>query len=332
MLLVGDWEVHRELDRLTQLGQEVHITPKAMDVLIHLADNQGRLVTKEALLNKHWRGAISGDNAVHKTMAELRRVFGDNPKNPSYIETFPKRGYLLIADVQNTINNANPKTSNYDIHDIHDNNDNHDNQHQQQLRSPSSRQKREALYSVKTADDARPSIAAGKVIISVLPFLNLAEGEQFKFFGEGIAEEITNALGRSGIIKTLSHTASFPFGDRTSNSDEGKASENAIDPVHLGRALNVTHVLEGAIRCDSEMIRITTQLLDTSDGTQCIAKRFDHHLTLESATAHISTQEDIALPILNLLFDYFRVQTQHRLVPRNSRSPDQSYLNDIFDR
>jgi transcriptional activator of cad operon len=317
MLLVGDWEVHRELDRLTQLGQEVHITPKAMDVLIHLADNQGRLVTKEALLDKHWRGAISGDNAVHKTMAELRRVFGDNPKNPSYIETFPKRGYLLIADVQNTIHNATPNTPSYD---------------NQQLRIPSSRQKRETLYSIKSAEDVRPSIAASKVIISVLPFLNLAEGKQFKYFGEGIAEEVTNALGRSGLIKTVSHTASFAFGNKTSSNGEGTSHENAIDPINLGRVLNATHVLEGAMRCDSEMIRITTQLLDTSDGTQCVAKRFDHHLTRESATAHISTQEDIALPIINLLYDYFGIPTQHRLVQRNSRSPDQSYLNDIFDR
>lgn len=326
MLLIGDWTVHRELDRLTQLNEEVHITPKAMDVLVHLADNQGQLVTKEALLDTHWRGAISGDNAVHKTMAELRRVFGDNPKNPSYIETFPKRGYLLIADVQNT-RNSTPRQDNHDIHN---------NRERRQQSPPTSTEKREVLHSVVTAEEIRPSAAADKAIISILPFLNLAEGKQFKHFGEGIAEEITNALGRSGLIKTVSHTASFPFGNKANSSDEGKAShfsiDNPINPVRLGQALNVTHVLEGAIRSDSEMIRVTTQLLNTSDGTQCIAKRFDHHRLLESATASISTQEDIALPILNLLYDYFQIPSQHRLVPRNTRSPDQSYLNDIFDR
>ena len=74
MLLVGDWTVHENFDRLTRANEELHITPRAMDVLLHLAKHQGELVTKEELLDSYWRGSISSDNAVHKTMAELRRV------------------------------------------------------------------------------------------------------------------------------------------------------------------------------------------------------------------------------------------------------------------
>ncbi|MEM7364732.1 MAG: winged helix-turn-helix domain-containing protein, partial [Pseudomonadota bacterium] len=72
MFLIGEWTVHRDFDSLTRLDEEVHVTPRAMDVLVHLAEHQGKLVTKEELLDRFWRGAISGDNAVHKTMAELR--------------------------------------------------------------------------------------------------------------------------------------------------------------------------------------------------------------------------------------------------------------------
>jgi TolB-like protein len=99
MLLVGDWTVHENFDRLTRANEESHITPRAMDVLVHLAKRQGKLVTKEELLDTFWRGSISGDNAVHKTMAELRRIFGDSSKDPQYIRTYPKRGYRLIAEV-----------------------------------------------------------------------------------------------------------------------------------------------------------------------------------------------------------------------------------------
>jgi len=300
MLLIGDWTVHQELDRLTQHDEEVHITPKAMDVLIHLADNQGKLVTKEALLDTHWRGAISGDNAVHKAMAELRRVFGDNPRNPSYIETFPKRGYLLIADVTNTkYNNRRGDRPNRNIQAL-------------------------AISEPITAPVLPvQKILADDAIISVLPFQNLVPGGEFEHFGAGVAAEITNALGRSGLVKTISHSASNQlFNDATMT----------LDPVKIGKALNVTHVLEGAIRKDKEMVRITAQLLDTSDGTQCAAKRFDHHLSPEAAGALIATQEEIALPVLNLLYDYFGIARQARPISRVSRSPDQSYLNDIFDR
>lgn len=99
MFLVGDWTVHENFDRLTRANEELHITPRAMDVLLHLAKHQGELVTKEELLDTFWRGSISSDNAVHKTMAELRRVFGDSSKDPQYIQTYPKRGYRLIAEV-----------------------------------------------------------------------------------------------------------------------------------------------------------------------------------------------------------------------------------------
>ena len=84
MFLIGEWTVHRDFDSLTRHDEEVHVTPRAMDVLVHLAEHQGKLVTKEELLDRFWRGAISGDNAVHKTMAELRRVFKDSSKNPRY--------------------------------------------------------------------------------------------------------------------------------------------------------------------------------------------------------------------------------------------------------
>ena len=313
MLLIGDWTVHRELDRLTQQSEEVHITPKAMDVLIHLADNQGRLVTKEALLNKHWRGAISGDNAVHKTMAELRRVFGDNPRNPSYIETFPKRGYLLIAKVQDNLRDS--ATDNFDSNAAEI----------KQVLSPNPSHKIDDLQ--KTA--ANPALQSA--VISVLPFLNLVNNLELKHVGEGIAEEITNALGRSGLIKTVSHSASFPMVDETRDAGQTHYQDNVIDPVKLGEMLNVTHILEGAIRRDKEMVRITAQLVDTRDGVQCAAKRFDYHLNADAEFASISTQEDIALPVLNLVYDYFGIKGQHGLISRRSRSPDQSYLNDIFD-
>ncbi len=316
MLLIGDWTVHRELDRLTQQNEEVHITPKAMDVLIHLADNQGKLVTKEALLNKHWRGAISGDNAVHKTMAELRRVFGDNPRNPSYIETFPKRGYLLIADVQDTLKTPVESYRGAQI-------------------QPATTQTHQARQTTDQRNDDPPrsvlTAAAQSAVISVLPFLNLAKDPLLKHFGEGVAEEITNALGRSGLIRTISHSASIPMISGTTKPVDQAPLDEVIDPVQLGKLLNVTHVLEGAVRRDTEMIRITAQLLDTKTGIQCAAKRFDYHVGADADFPTISTQEDIALPILELLYDYFEIRGQLRPISRRARSPDQSYLNDIFD-
>lgn len=97
MWVIGEWTVRPELDRLDNGSETRHIVPRATDVLVYMAERQGELVTKEELLNAFWRGAISGDNAVHKTVAGLRRALDDDPAAPSYIQTHPKRGYRLIA-------------------------------------------------------------------------------------------------------------------------------------------------------------------------------------------------------------------------------------------
>ncbi|NOT89369.1 MAG: AAA family ATPase [Lysobacter sp.] len=80
-------------------GQDTELEPRMMEVLIALAEHAGEVVSAEQLLIEVWRGTFYGDNPVHKAIAYLRKVFGDDLKSPRYIETIRKRGYRLIAKV-----------------------------------------------------------------------------------------------------------------------------------------------------------------------------------------------------------------------------------------
>jgi DNA-binding winged helix-turn-helix (wHTH) protein/TolB-like protein len=80
--------------------EEEKLSPRAMDVLVCLAENAPDVVSMETLLDRFWTAHSSSDHAVHKVLATLRRAFGDKPSDPSYIKTFPKRGYAIIADVE----------------------------------------------------------------------------------------------------------------------------------------------------------------------------------------------------------------------------------------
>jgi eukaryotic-like serine/threonine-protein kinase len=81
-------------------SREHSVEPRVMEVLVVLAENSGKTVSKEQLLIDVWRGTFYGDNPVEKTISQLRReVFGDDARAPRYIETVPKRGYRLIASV-----------------------------------------------------------------------------------------------------------------------------------------------------------------------------------------------------------------------------------------
>lgn len=80
-------------------GRDITLEPRMMEVLVALAEHAGEVITAEQLLIEVWLGTFYGDNPVHKAIAYLRRVLGDDLKSPRYIETIRKRGYRLVAKV-----------------------------------------------------------------------------------------------------------------------------------------------------------------------------------------------------------------------------------------
>jgi DNA-binding winged helix-turn-helix (wHTH) protein/tetratricopeptide (TPR) repeat protein len=71
-----------------------------MDVLVYLAEQPGRVVTKEELLEHVWKDTFVADGALFRHISELRRLLGDDSRTPRIIETIPKRGYRLVAPVE----------------------------------------------------------------------------------------------------------------------------------------------------------------------------------------------------------------------------------------
>lgn len=79
-------------------GQEkVALRPKCFDVLVYLAGNRGRVVSKEELLEKVWPDVIVNDATLNRTVTELRAALGDDADKPRYIETVSRRGYKFIG-------------------------------------------------------------------------------------------------------------------------------------------------------------------------------------------------------------------------------------------
>ena len=78
----------------------VPLTPKAIDLLLALVDQPGRLLDKETLLRKVWPDSFVEENNLADNIFKLRRVSGDGENGPTFIETVPKRGYRFVADVR----------------------------------------------------------------------------------------------------------------------------------------------------------------------------------------------------------------------------------------
>jgi DNA-binding winged helix-turn-helix (wHTH) protein len=98
----GPFVVDRTRYRVLRGELVVELTPKLLDLLLHLVEHAGSLVTKEQLLDALWPGANVTDNALAQAVSELREALGDNASTPHYIKTVARRGYRFIAPVEST--------------------------------------------------------------------------------------------------------------------------------------------------------------------------------------------------------------------------------------
>ncbi|MDX1479567.1 MAG: adenylate/guanylate cyclase domain-containing protein [Saprospiraceae bacterium] len=102
--------------------------------------------------------------------------------------------------------------------------------------------------------------------IAVLAFTNMSNDPDQEFFGDGISEEIINALVRLPELKVAGRTSSFSFKGRD------------MDLREIGRQLDVSTVLEGSVRKAGNRVRVTAQLINVEDGFHLWSERYDREL------------------------------------------------------
>ena len=96
----GDFVLHVRERRLTREGRDVAVTPRVLDVLVHLVEHAGELVTKANLLDAVWGRIVVEEGSLTQAVHELRRVLGDSPRERRYVSTVPGRGYRFVAAVR----------------------------------------------------------------------------------------------------------------------------------------------------------------------------------------------------------------------------------------
>jgi Tol biopolymer transport system component/DNA-binding winged helix-turn-helix (wHTH) protein len=97
---LNQWLVQPALNRISGPEGDVQIEPLVMRVLLVLAEEPGRVVTRLRLLDEVWGDTIVGEEILTRAVSELRRVFGDSARQPRYIETIRHHGYRLIVEVR----------------------------------------------------------------------------------------------------------------------------------------------------------------------------------------------------------------------------------------
>ena len=95
----GDYSFHFASGFLYRDGQTIMLQPRTTKVLCYLLEHPREVVSRDALIEAVWGSAHVSDASVTEAIKQLRKVLGDDPDDPMYIQTIQRRGYRLIAPV-----------------------------------------------------------------------------------------------------------------------------------------------------------------------------------------------------------------------------------------
>ncbi|NNJ89495.1 MAG: hypothetical protein HKP53_08835, partial [Eudoraea sp.] len=118
----------------------------------------------------------------------------------------------------------------------------------------------------KFSSDSAQVVEYGDKSIAVMAFADMSPKQDHEYFSDGISEELLNLLAKVPELKVISRTSSFSY-----KGKDTKATE-------IGNELKVSHILEGSIRKAGNMIRVTAQLINTSDGAHEWSHTYDRQL------------------------------------------------------
>ena len=129
-----------------------------------------------------------------------------------------------------------------------------------------------------------PSTAIPANSIAVLPFLDLSPKGNQAYFAEGVSEQLLDILAQSTTLKVAARTSAFQFKGKPENVTK------------IGRILRVRHVLEGSVRRDGDLVRITVQLIDARTDYHEWSKTYQRKMT-----DIFKVQDDISKAIADAL-------------------------------
>lgn len=284
---IGDWRVRAATGRIEAAGRAHKLEPRVMEVLVYLAGRPGEVVSRDELERDVWRGALVGYDAVTGTIIKLRKALDDDARHPRYIETIPKKGYRLIAEVAR------------DPAEPHDGD---------RPAARSGQQRSVGIGVVLTGivavavlvaawflpvrkesvetqpDESVQEVTAGKPAIAVLPFAYLTNDPDKSYFSDGITADLITALSKISGLQVISRDSTFSY------------REAEVSDAQIGTELGVDYLLRGNIQKDRDRIRLNVHLVATRSGQTVWAERYDRLFS-----DIFSIQDDLAERIVRTL-------------------------------
>ncbi len=293
---IGEWTIDPNLGRIFLGEQEVRLEPKAMEVLVYLAEHAGEAVTRRELEENVWGETVVSYEVLTVTINKIRGAFLDNSRKPEFIETLSKKGYRLIAPVSpfEQVPGNEPYSGPATSSDA-------------QSKSGFSRAMMflvgallvtglvgnfvyQDLKEVLVKDNITAIIDQNRnnISIAVIPFTNNSGDPGKDYFASGMTEYLITDLSRLSSLTVISR-----------NSVQGYNSASANIGT-VGKELNVRYVLTGSVQISADKMRVSAQLADASNNIQIWADRFDRKMGDIFAVQDEITQKIISALVAQL--------------------------------
>jgi adenylate cyclase len=112
-----------------------------------------------------------------------------------------------------------------------------------------------------------PAVMDGRPSIAVLPFENMSGDPEQEYFADGLTEDLITDLAALSQLRVLARNSTLQY------------KGQSVRVPELGKALGISHVVEGSVRKAGKRVRMTAQLIAVADGSHLWAERFDRDIT-----------------------------------------------------
>jgi DNA-binding winged helix-turn-helix (wHTH) protein/TolB-like protein len=251
-----DFVVDPESWSLSQSGDEHHLEPIVLELLIYLISNRGRLVTRQELMDTVWGDTVISESALTKAVARLRKALGDDSATHRYLETVPSRGYRFVANVEETEGPNQP-----------------DNPPPGEGRPTVMR--RVVLTSAAailvlivvvvfwlgTLQRNIPEVEAIRSL-AVLPLDNLTGDPAQNYYVDGLQDLLVTELSQLGGLRITSRQSTRRYRD------------SQLTTAEIAKELGVDALVQGSLLREGDKIEIAVQLIDGRSDEHLWAERY----------------------------------------------------------
>jgi transcriptional activator of cad operon len=281
MLRIGSWCVNPTSGQISRDGESARLEARTMMLLLCLAGHAGEVVSIDDLLNQVWSGVAVSSDSVYQAIASLRRLLGDDPKQPTYIATVPRLGYRMVATVspwteepttQIVTPTVNPVREEIEASDLATTN------------PPNLGLPTRALWAIgaaiclavvvaflprahtasrRHAESPVAALVQAQKSIAVLPFSDLTEGMKEGEFADGMTEELIDKLSKLPQLHVPSPTSTFYYRDKD------------MPVADIAKALGVVYVLDGSVRKSGARVRVAARLVRADNGYVIWSETYD---------------------------------------------------------